>query len=206
MRSEKQQLLILIGVFAALMLCESVFAYFCVSESSQIQQALDKLASEEQDAQKKIKRIPGLTKESRELAQVIGEYAQILPREEEVRFDAFLEDIDRFTRDSEIELRLAEPVKIKQTAKKKSEKAKGRNTFIRHTYRFELEGTYLQLLKFINKIENHPRFLRVDEVHIDSLSETGSKQSEAERAENPEKAIQLVISTYTYSKENEEAK
>ena len=58
---------------------------------------LAQLDTREHDAELKIQQIPTLAGKSRDLAKIIGEYAKILPREEEVRMDAFFEDMGRIS-------------------------------------------------------------------------------------------------------------
>lgn len=198
--NEKQKLVALIGAFSLLIVCECGFAYYCFAERGKCNATLDKLEQEEQDAERKIQEIPKLAKKSSELAAIIEEYAQILPRDSEVRQEAFLEEIDEFARDSEIRIISTKNEKpVEQKGKQQKAKAAEAKTFVRHTYRFELEGSFLGFLKFINRIENYPRFLRVDVINISGKAGKG-KISEAEQAENPIKTIELVISTYTYSK------
>ncbi len=197
--NEKQKLIALIAGFALLLVGECGFAYYCFAERGKHNATLDRLAQEEQDAERKIQEIPKLAKKSAELAAIIEEYAQILPRDSEVRYERFLEEIDEFARDAEIKIISAKDEKpVEQKANKKTKTVEVEKTFVRHTYRFELEGSFLGFLRFINRIENYPRFLRIDVINISGRAGKG-KVSEAEQAENPVKSIELVISTYTYS-------
>lgn len=208
--SDKQKILAFVGVFALIFVGEGAFAYRYISEIGEHNETMQRLAQEELDAERKIQEIPTLVKKAEELANIIEEYAQILPNEKEVRSDAFLEDIDGFTRDADVKILAATPEKVVDPSKKNSrnkKKKKSRNTdkraFVRHKYRFELEGTFLGFLRFVNKIENYPRFLRVDEFSI--APRVKEKGGGVKSAENPVKAIELVVSTYTYSKESPSA-
>ncbi|MCI0651067.1 MAG: hypothetical protein L0Z55_04210 [Planctomycetes bacterium] len=199
--NEKQQMLVLIGVFALCIIGEGVFGYFCYAERGERIVTLDKLDKEEQDAQKKIKQIPELKSKSQELAAIIEEYAQILPSDREVRDEAFLEEIYEFLRGTGVKVLGVTPEAIveKKDNKKSEKTVKVKSNFVRHKYRFEMEGTFLGLLKFINLMENHVRFLRVDSFEVKPLG-SKDKQNDAQLAENEVKSISLVISTYTYSK------
>ena len=208
--SDKQKILAFVGVFALVFVGEGAFAYRYIAEIGEHNETVQRLEQEELDAERKIQQIPNLVSKAEDLANIIEEYAQILPNEKEVRFDAFLEDIDGFTHDADVRIMNATPEKVVDPSKRKAKnkKKKGRikdkRAFVRHKYRFKLEGTFLGFLRFVNKIENHPRFLRIDEFSIEPVEK--KKSGEVESAENPLKAIELVVSTYTYSKETPSAK
>ncbi len=216
--SEKQQLIILIVVFSLILVGEGVFGYLCLNDRKEAKALIATLDQQRRDAEQKIRLIPSLTEKSEDLAKIIGEYVEILPSDEDVGSDAFLEDIDRFTRDTGLEIKSAKPVVLKRVAtsgRKKGKKGGGARqarNFVRHKYRFELEGTFFGLVKFITAIENHSRFLQVDTLEVRPLkveANSGSKMSDVDLAENPRKHLMVEISTYTYSKEtvaHEEAK
>lgn len=205
--NNKQQLALIIGVFSLVLIGEGVFAYLCWNNRAKAQSSLTRLDRDEKSAKEKKERIPNLNEESAELANIIEEYVKILPSESEVGYDDFLEDVDGFTKDTGLQIRRATSVEIvppksKRDPKKKGKTVEEKNSFVQHKYRFELTGTFLGLLKFINAIENHSRFLQVDKIDIAAAgSERGDKLSEqVARAEEPEKSIMVEISTYTYSK------
>ena len=72
-------------------------------------------------------------------------------------------------------------------------------------------GTFPDFLRFINKIENHTRFLKIDEIKIKPLGaddgssglSDGDEAKLLELARVPFKEIQVIVSTYTYKKDNE---
>jgi len=80
-------------------------------------------------------------------------------------------------------------------------------SFRRHRYKFELEGTFKNYLRFIHRLENWDRFLEIEGFHIRPLGaqvelyDTEQDDKEIEKAKNPTKTIDLVLSTYTYRKE-----
>jgi hypothetical protein len=89
---------------------------------------------------------------------------EILPKEEHVQHEAFMEIIDAYRKDTKIIIQKAEYVK-----KKDDEKSPKQENFIRHRYKFKLLGTVPDFIEFVNKIENHTRFLKVDTIKIRPL-------------------------------------
>ncbi|MGE3165830.1 MAG: type 4a pilus biogenesis protein PilO [Planctomycetota bacterium] len=200
--TEKQQFVVVIVVFAVAILGEGLFAYSCLRKRTELKETRIKLDQEEAEAQAKIAMIPKLRKESEELAQIIEDYAEILPTEAEVSLDAFLEDIEQFIQDTSLVIVNGAPVEKKFVAKKKGAPEAARVNFEQHKYRFQLEGTYLDFVRFVNRVENHTRFLEIVEMKIAPTGKTGRGEGgeEIRLAENSRKTIELVISTYTYAR------
>jgi len=187
--------------------------YAKICDRGEMVEEIDRFSKQSKDLQEKIKRIPGLQAGREKLVSVINEYSQILPREEHVQHDAFVDIIDSYRRDTDIIIQKAEYVPIKE------KKAGGKNDpveqkdFFRHRYRFRLLGTVPELISFMNKIENHTRFLKVDAVKVkplgsseDARSSMSEEEEEKElaQAEQDVKEIELTISTYTYYKGQEQ--
>jgi len=115
-----------------------------------------------------------------------------------------MEIIDAYRKDTKIIIQKAEYVK-----KKDDEKSPKQENFIRHRYKFKLLGTVPDFIEFVNKIENHTRFLKVDTIKIrplgtleESGEDLGEKPDDDEltAASEPVKEIELTVSTYTYSR------
>ena len=211
--NDRQQLYVLIGVFAVLLLGEATFAYFTWGARAEALDKLQTLDRQERAALEKRRQIPTLRENTKELASIIEEYVQILPSDEEVTYDAFLEDVDGFTRNTDLKIKKAIPVEIKQPKKLRNSKNKKaavavEKNFVQHRYRFELSGTFLGLLKFLNTVENHSRFLQVDRIEIKPQGSSNSDKiaDTIALAENSVKDVVVEVSTYTYSKIDPEAK
>ncbi|MFQ5653568.1 MAG: hypothetical protein ACE5GW_02410, partial [Planctomycetota bacterium] len=185
----------------------------------QMNEELGKLTTEETEAREKIAQIPELQRRSKDLANIIEEYTAILPREDEVRLDAFLEDVSHFCEDLQIMILNAHPLDIKKKRARamvptapgaKAKQIDRRNNFVRHKYQFDLVGTFPALHSFINRVENHKRFLQIDGIDVRPFGsgEREKMDEELALAENPHKVMSVRISTYTYSKvpESEEAR
>ena len=170
---------------------------------------LDQYREEERLANDKMRRIPELREQRSKLINIIDQYAEILPREQHVQHDAFVEIIDGYRQDTKILIQKAEYIR----PKKAKDKNPVKENFVRHRYKFKLLGTVPDFIEFVNKIENHTRFLKVDALSIrpvgstaeDNYDDLGDKSDDEElaRASEPVKEIELTVSTYTYSKGHE---
>ena len=208
--NDRQQLVVIMGVFGLLLVGELVYGYFCWDEKATLDNTLKKLKTEESSLQAKLGQIGSLREESKELQAIIEEYVTILPTEQEARSETFLVAIDEFARDSGLQNLGGEPEEVKNTSRRsRGKKAKERKNFIQHRYRFKFQGTFPSFLKFMNRVENDTRYLRIDDFDIRPFGSEESDQGvdELVLAEDPRKEIMVVISTYTYSKQTaEEAK
>ncbi len=202
--NDRQKMIVAAGVFVVVTGGLGTLNYFKFRERSDLLAQIDRYSAEEQAATAKIKQIPELREKRAKLINIIDEYAEILPKEEHVQHEAFMEIIDGYRKDTKIIIQKAEYVKIKE-----DEKAPKQENFIRHRYKFKLLGTIPDFIEFVNKIENHTRFLKVDAINVKPLGameETGEalddKADDAElaSASEPVKEIELVVSTYTYSR------
>lgn len=210
--NEKQKIVgacLVFGVLSVGLVTVNVLKF---RHSSELQAKIQGLKDEEQKANDKIKRIPELRQRRVDLANSIDIYADILPKEEHTQHDAFVEIIDSYRKDTQIVIQKTEYVKPK--SEKEEGKRRLKDNFLRHRYRFKLVGTVPDFLRFINKIENHTRFLKIDAISIRPLgsaeetNETDDKadSDEIAKARIPFKDIELTVSTYTYSKMGGEKK
>lgn len=203
--NERQQLIALVAVFALVVIGEGLYAYSCLTTRGELHAKLNELEQEEKAARVKIAKIGELRKQSAELAQIIEEYAEILPTEREVGTDAFLEDIEGFMEGTSLIMVTGAPVEQAVRRDRKNQTQTEKSNFVQHKYRFELEGTYADIMKFVNRVENHTRFLEFVKTDIRSIGAVRGRvneQEEVELAANPRKAIEVIISTYTYSKKD----
>ncbi len=208
--TQSQQFKVVIAVFALVFIGEGVFAYFCWNRRTEALAELEKLDRQESAAQAKKSQITNLKNNARELQAIIEEYVQILPTEDEVGYDDFVEDIDAFAKRGSLSIASAvaiEEVKKKKRRGKKDAPVKEAN-FVKHKYRFQLEGTFRGFLQFLTYVENHSRFLQVEDFSIRPAGQDRENSGRTEKhlaavsaAENPIKDITVEISTYTYSKE-----
>ena len=203
---EKQKIALVLAVFGLVIAGLMTLNVLKFRHRSELLAKIEALHDEEDKANQKIKRIPELREKRANLANIIDEYAEILPKEEHTQHDAFVEIIDSYRRDTQIVIQRTEYLKSKTAGEEGKKKAK--ENFIRHRYRFKLVGTVPDFLRFINKIENHTRFLKIDSISIkplgaaDELNEFDEKADadEIAKARIPFKDIEIIVSTYTYWK------
>ena len=210
--TEKQKIALAVLAFALLVGGLVVVNVMKFRQRSELLAKIDSLKEEESKANKKIKEIPALREKRQNLATIIDQYAEILPKEEHTQHDAFVEIIDSYRRDTQIVIQRTEYLRPRVDTDEG--KKKSRENFIRHRYRFKLVGTVPDFLRFINKIENHTRFLKIDTISIrplgsaDELNEFDDRADHDEigKARIPFKDIEVTVSTYTYSKGEGEKK
>jgi hypothetical protein len=212
--SEKQKVIIALAVFGLVLGGLLVMNVLKFNHRSELLARIDALRGEEEKATAKIKRIPELREKRANLATIINQYAEILPKEEHTQHDAFVEIIDSYRKDTQIVIQRTEYLKPKTEADDGKTKRPKEN-FMRHRYRFKLVGTVPDFLRFINKIENHIRFLKIDAISIKPLGASEESSSDIDersdteeiaKARIPFKDIEVTVSTYTYSKGEGEKK
>jgi len=205
--NEKQKILVTAGAFVLVIGGLGWLNYLKLKERSSFLVQIARYGQEEQAATDKIKQIPDLRDKRSKLINIIDQYAEILPKEEHVQHEAFVNIIDGYRKDTKIIIQKAEYVKSKDDEKKQKQE-----NFVRHRYKFKLLGTVPDFIEFVNKIENHTRFLKVDAIYIkpvgsadDNTDDIGEKADDQELAIALEqvKEIELTVSTYTYSKGQE---
>lgn len=202
--NDTQKVILTAVVFTLIVGGLGMLNYFKFSDRSDLLAQIDGYLEKEQAATTKIQQIPELRDKRSKLIKIIDQYAEILPKEEHVQHDTFVDIIDGYRKDTKIIIQKAQYVEIKDL-----ENVSDQESFIRHRYKFKLLGTVPDFIDFVNKIENHTRFLKVDAIKIkplgttdqmgDSLSDQAD-DSELAAAMEPVKEIELVISTYTYSR------
>ena len=195
--NEKQKMVVVLMVLGLAVIGLGTLIFFKLQERRSLNKKMERLVTAERKAVEKIKRIPKLRDDRDTLASRIDEYAAILPKDAHVEHDAFVDTIDSYRRDTNIVIKKAEYIKPRRRQKKDGEKPE---KFIRHRYSFELLGTVPHLISFMNKIENHTRFLKVDAFDIRPVGSSpgGSPEAEMDAADDALKEIRLTITTYTY--------
>ena len=202
--NETQKIIVTAFIVVAIVGPLGALNYTKYQDRSQLLARLDNLKKEEKKANDRIAQIPELQKNRADLANIIEEYTKILPQEEYVQHEAFAEIVDNYRRETLVVIQDVEYLQSKDGEEEES-------NFLRHRYRITLIGTFPDFLRFINKIENHTRFLKIDEFNIKPLgappeSRGLSEKNEAallDRAKVPFKEIEVIVSTYTYKKDED---
>ena len=209
---DKRQLVLFVLIFVALLGAVGTLTYFKLRQYKECEKEIASLEEERDQAQRLIDQIPLLRQEAKALSEQIEIYAEILPKEHEVRHDAFVETMDRFARETGLQILRADPFERKEPAGARTvnpgapnQPTESKPPFSEHSYLFELVGPFPSFLRFVNKLENWDRFLAVEEIDIRPLgaSNTASTSGKAndkeiEEAQKEAKSIQLVVTTYTH--------
>ena len=206
--NEKQKIIAAVLVFTLFTAVMAALNYFRFEERGTLLAKIDSLQKEGKKANEMIRQIPELRQRRKDLAQIIDQYVSILPPEQHIEHEAFANIIDGYSQETLVVIQKVEYLDIDAAKGKKKKKRIGTDNFVRHRYRLKLIGEYRNFLRFINKIENHTRFLKIDEILIQPLGSNKdiSKVSKDEAATLrmatvQYKNIELVLSTYTYKKE-----
>src|SRR5262245_53799559 len=131
--NEKQKIVLVLLVFLAVIGGLVTLNVFKFRNRSELLAKIDGLVEEENKANNKIKRIPELREKRANLANIIDQYAEILPKEEHTQHDAFVEIIDSYRKDTQIVIQRTEYVKQKSEVEDaKKGKVAAKENFIRH--------------------------------------------------------------------------
>ncbi len=202
--NERQKIILTAFVVVVLVGALGALNYTKFKERSDLLAKLENLRKEEKKANDLIAQIPELRTKRANLANIIDQYASILPLEQHIQHEAFAEILDNYRRETMV---VIQEVEYLHSSDGVEEEAEG--NFLRHRYRIGLIGTFPDFLRFINRIENHTRFLKIDEIKIKPLGAAGASRSLSDKneaellelAKVPFKEIEVIVSTYTYKKE-----
>ena len=111
---EKKQLIVLAAICGVFFCIEMVVGWNLSSKNSETRSALEQLEAREASALLKKDRIPDLVNELQELEGIVEEYTEILPREDEVLRDAFVDTITQLCKESGLVVTGAEPVAVEE--------------------------------------------------------------------------------------------
>lgn len=203
---EKKQLFILAAICGVFFCLEMVVGWNLSSKNSETRKTLEVLEAKEASALLKRERIPDLVRELKDLEEIVEEYTEILPREDEVLRDVFVDTITQLCKESGLVVTGAEPVAVEQNdTPRRGVKPQVKvvsKPFERHKYRFELVGEFSQFHRFVNLVENHTRFLRVDAFDLFPID----RSDDLSAATQPKKRFTIEISTYVYEEKTVAAK
>ena len=201
--NEKQKIVLTVFAIVVMVGVLGSLNYVKFQDRSDLLAKLDNLEKEEKKAKDLIAQIPELRGKRADLANIIDQYASILPLDEHITHEAFAEILDSYRRQTLVVIQAVEYVLPEEGEEEED------GNFVRHRYRVSLIGTFPDFIRFINKIENHKRFLKIDDFKIKPLgapeeSRGLSDRNEAELlelAKVPFKEIEMIVSTYTYKRD-----
>jgi Tfp pilus assembly protein PilO len=130
--------------------------------------------------------------------QVFKQLVEILPQYSERQEEKIFEAVTQYSSIARLQFKgiIADPGKGGTTQPSGGPKpgAATPADFTRTQLTVRLQGTYFNFLKFLNRVENHESFLRVDEVSLSPLAQQSADASPDQK----ELAITVRISTFAY--------
>lgn len=182
--NNKKSSIIILVVFIVILCGLVALIYNTWKNNGKLNQELQAINQEIAKQQTRIKIIPELKQKRNERIEAINELTKILPTETEASHSEFVTLINEFEKQSGVVIDALQPPKESTDQDIK-----------RYRYQISLKGTFQSFLEFLNLIERHKRFLKVDSFSI--VNQKTSEKTALKIA--PEKNIALELTTYTYN-------
>ena len=176
---ERSALLITVVVVILVAIGIGVGLFFTYRELGNVREANADLYKRIRDAEKKKSMIPALEEEISVMLGDLVLYEEILPDEKEI--ENIMDLLNDFKKEAEIEIISLTPQRARAVAQAVQQ------NYERHAYSIKLRGTYFRIMRFINLLETHNRFIRIDKFDI--------KQKDMDLLIND---ITLDISTFSF--------
>ena len=184
--SEGKKLVISVLVVVAGVIGTGAWVGLGVSECSELDKIIVVKKTELEKLEKKVSAIPGLKKEKAKLADELDTIEEILPKQRELNklFDT-LSDLKNAVNKGRSKGRMAlaslAPLRDKRLTNAPV------TSYNKTSYSLSLSADYFSLIKFLNLLENHNRFIQVDSFSIKQKDE-GSVIND----------VNLKLSTFIY--------
>ena len=193
--TEKQLTIISMVAGAVLFLAVCGIIFWAVSTADSLSAEVRKLDTAKNDLAQKERNLPRLEKEIESLQVEVERSVQVLPNEQEIA--ELIRNMGNIVSQTEqdgiaIKIRTFEPEQEKALPGLKPDESKTDQRFTPHPYLVEAEGSYYHLGKFINLLENHIRFIKIQTYEM-------SDWKDDKLADKPEKQLKMKIITYTYN-------
>ena len=183
--ADKKLIIILIILFVVAFGVIAALCYYKWIDNKKVKDNITQVQADIKVQEEKKKRIRGLERQRKERVEAINQLTRILPTEAETSHSRFLELLSGFAANSGVEvIMLHQPSELPQPALR----------IVRYQYKLVVDGTYPQFVRFLNQIETHTRFLKVDMFDVANL-----RTDPDFWPEDPKKKITVEITTYTYS-------
>jgi len=154
-----------------------------VRQSRKLNVSITEKAAKLQDLHAKIAAIPGLRQEQQKLAGELEEYETILPNDREL--NKIFDTLSEYEKKAGLKIQTFSPTRERKTAANVPE-----TSYRQVSYDLDLTGDYFSLVKFLNLLENHDRFVQVDSFTM--------KQKRQEGSANVANDISLKLSTFVF--------
>ncbi len=178
----EKKVLLGIGVVSLVLAGVGAFGiHYALGKVSEEETAIHDLQGKIKEARGKIAQIPADEKDVIILRENVKEYAKILPDEKEVT--EYARTLAHYSSQAGMVLTSLSP-EIRQ---------KRKGTFQPIRYKMKLQGSLWQLMRLINLLENHPRFMQVKNIRL-------SAARKAKTAGDAVHTVDLTVETYYYNK------
>lgn len=170
------------AVVAALVLW---FVNDAQTELEGLNASIDGLNASIMDLEKKVAKRPALEKQLAEIQENLKEYIKILPSAQVATPERLQELVQEKLDRSSVQI-------TQYIIRQKAERGKSRSAFEEIDLTLQAKGSYQNFVNFVNSLEKHETFLRVN-------SFTCSPQGAADSTEDdPDLSITLNVSTFRY--------
>ena len=132
------------------------------------------------ELQEKVAAIPALRQEQQRLAGELKECETILPNDREL--NKIMDTLSEYEKEAKVELRVFSP-----RTERKSSQSGPQTSYKKVSYDLDLVGEYFNIVKFLNLLENHNRFVQVDSFNVKQKDE-----------DSPINDVSLKLSTFVF--------
>ncbi len=173
---------LLISVLVVVVTLGGIVAWLVVGmkTSRRLDVSVKQKAQQLTDLQEKVAAIPTLRQEQQRLAGELEECETILPNDREQ--NKIFDTLSEYEREAKVEIQSFSPVR-----ERKSRPGAAQTSYRKVSYDLDLGGEYFNLVKFLNLLENHHRFMQVDSFKIKQKDEN-----------SPVNDVSLNISTFVF--------
>jgi len=178
----EKKVLLGIGVVSLVLAGAGGFGiHYALGKVAEERAAIKDLQGKIKEARAKIARIPADERDVIILRENVKEYTKILPDEKEVT--EYARTLAHYSSQAGMILTSLSP-EIRQ---------KKRGTFQPIRYRMKLQGSLWQLMRLMNLLENHPRFMQVKSIRLTAARKERSVGDAVH-------TVNLTVETYYYNK------
>lgn len=202
MTKELQMIVVAAVIFVALTGC---LAYWGMGLSDDVAAKVTEIAAVQKKidaADTEIKKKPDLEAEQEALDKHIARYVTILPPPEVASKQSFLRMVQEKCERSQLNARSINFVEPKNRKKKQKKGAKAAAAPAFNEVKVDLEavGSYDEFLRFLNSVERHETFLRVNTFSCRVIPPEGDDDQQEDEEGNIvwNLEIRLQVSTFTY--------
>jgi len=192
--TEKQLTIVSAAAGAVVFAAICVVIFLAVSSAGSLEADVRKLEATATDLRMKERALPKLQKEIESLQVDVAKSVQVLPNEQEIA--DLIKNLSNIVNKTDqdgvtIKIRTFEPEQDTNLPGMAAD-TNSDQRFTVHPYIVEAQGNYYHLGKFINLLENHIRFIKVQTYEM-------ANSKDEKLWGKPEKEIKMKIVTYTYN-------